>query len=654
MSDIFISYKREDVSTAARIVAALENAGYEVWWDEAITPHQAWDATIEQQIAAARAVLVLWSPQSVDSDWVRTEAHYGQDHRKLVPAVIEECEIPLAFKLRQAVDLTGGTFTTDDPHWVKLLDWIESVHTGANRLPDAAPLSPSPAGPPAPASAMKAPRRPMAAVLGGLAVAAALLLLLFKGSLGLASTGTPDVYVDRFTIVEGPGIPPGFDQAFADELGAMLDAASRLTPLEGDGKRHLDAFQMSGNIRRGDGKILLFAKIYAPEISSPILSPRIEVPSEQEANAAKYLGHKVAVLLRCIATASDSSGSDIHIIPEAAIRSWAQSCSIGLTGEFDLKTEIARLESVVAEDPGCAGCWGTLADFYTFDTKEESYKNFRRALEAGLKVDPSYPKLKMLDALDTLGAIRREQPLRNFAAFDRQAEEANSLRPTDCGCEAQLYRDALTGMGRPEEAIATIDRIWANDPSDVNSRSAKVILLLDLGRTADAEALLNKLKSEWPGTPGTRIAEFVFAARTSDWQALDAVVAASPDLPGRAQVPALIDALRSGDRAAITTSSAPLVSQLGRIEWYDSRLPTLLGLAGRDKELADFFVAGAERESLWGLVHAWSSPMKGARAQPAFLALVRNLDLPGYWRLSDDHRPAICEASRAEPVCGLI
>ncbi len=61
MADIFLSYKREDRARAGPIVAALRKSGRTVWWDEGLTPRQAWDATIEQEIAAARSVIVLWS-----------------------------------------------------------------------------------------------------------------------------------------------------------------------------------------------------------------------------------------------------------------------------------------------------------------------------------------------------------------------------------------------------------------------------------------------------------------------------------------------------------------------------------------------------------------------------------------------------------------
>ena len=72
-------------------------------------------------------VVVLWSPRSVTSEWVRTEAHYGKDREKLVPALIEPCTIPIAFTLTQTVNLCGWKGNREDPQWRKLLTWVTDL-----------------------------------------------------------------------------------------------------------------------------------------------------------------------------------------------------------------------------------------------------------------------------------------------------------------------------------------------------------------------------------------------------------------------------------------------------------------------------------------------------------------------------------------------
>jgi adenylate cyclase len=65
VSDIFLSYAREDRERARRVVDALVSKGWSVFWDPRIVPGETWDDTIQAELAAARCVVVLWSQNSV-------------------------------------------------------------------------------------------------------------------------------------------------------------------------------------------------------------------------------------------------------------------------------------------------------------------------------------------------------------------------------------------------------------------------------------------------------------------------------------------------------------------------------------------------------------------------------------------------------------
>jgi formylglycine-generating enzyme required for sulfatase activity len=134
MSDVFISYKKTDFPAAERLVRSLRAQGLSIWWDENLTARSAWDVEIEREISAAAAVLVLWTPRSVESEWVRTEAHYASEHGKLIPVLLETCTIPLAFLLRQTVNLSAWQAEADHRHWRKLLAWIGDL-TAARAAP---------------------------------------------------------------------------------------------------------------------------------------------------------------------------------------------------------------------------------------------------------------------------------------------------------------------------------------------------------------------------------------------------------------------------------------------------------------------------------------------------------------------------------------
>jgi TIR domain len=107
MADIFISYASEDRQRAGRIASELEVCGWSVWWDRKIVVGQVFDKTIERELEAAKCVIVLWSQESIDSEWVKNEAAAAAERGVLVPALIDRVKLPLEFRHRQTADLIG-------------------------------------------------------------------------------------------------------------------------------------------------------------------------------------------------------------------------------------------------------------------------------------------------------------------------------------------------------------------------------------------------------------------------------------------------------------------------------------------------------------------------------------------------------------------
>jgi len=107
MAAIFISYAREDRDRAEMVARGLNERGWSVWWDRQIAGGAQFDRVTEQAIADAKIVIVLWSRHSIDSDWVRSEAVWALDHKKLLPVRIDPVHPPLRFSLVQTLDLDG-------------------------------------------------------------------------------------------------------------------------------------------------------------------------------------------------------------------------------------------------------------------------------------------------------------------------------------------------------------------------------------------------------------------------------------------------------------------------------------------------------------------------------------------------------------------
>lgn len=109
--DVFMSYSRKDEATMKRIVAFLRSSGIKVWVDnEGLVPGTPiWEVEIERAIIDTKAIVVLMSPDSKNSVWVRQEIGYAQRYRKRIfPLLIsgdEDSSVTIRLINTQHIDL---------------------------------------------------------------------------------------------------------------------------------------------------------------------------------------------------------------------------------------------------------------------------------------------------------------------------------------------------------------------------------------------------------------------------------------------------------------------------------------------------------------------------------------------------------------------
>ena len=106
-TDLFISYSQKDVASVKVLTAYLQEAGWSVWFDQQLKAGTAFDRAIEQALSNARAVIVAWSRNSVNSDWVRAEAAYAQENAKLFPVRLDDAPLPLRFTHVHTLNLSN-------------------------------------------------------------------------------------------------------------------------------------------------------------------------------------------------------------------------------------------------------------------------------------------------------------------------------------------------------------------------------------------------------------------------------------------------------------------------------------------------------------------------------------------------------------------
>ena len=158
LSDVFLSYNREDQQTARLFAERFEANGLHVWWDSTLRAGEPYDEVTEAALRSAKAVVVLWSSRAVTSRWVRAEATVAQRNKTLVPCMIEPCERPIMFELTQTADLAHWNGAEDDPRWQAfLVDVRRHVAQSALHAPPLAVEAPNPA--PAPARKTQSERR---------------------------------------------------------------------------------------------------------------------------------------------------------------------------------------------------------------------------------------------------------------------------------------------------------------------------------------------------------------------------------------------------------------------------------------------------------------------------------------------------------------
>ncbi|MEO7634461.1 MAG: toll/interleukin-1 receptor domain-containing protein, partial [Sphingomicrobium sp.] len=394
MANVFLSYDHEDIALAKPLALALEKAGHTVWYDRHIHGGAQYSHKIEQALDAADAVIVLWSPRSLESAWVRDEAAEARDRGKLVPLTIAGVTPPMGFRQFQTIELGNWNGRGKVPKLDALLEAVNSQAAEASALPSAKPaLAAAPQRAPASPS-----RRRLGLVVGGAAVITAL-----GGGLAwelLSQSGLPVVEVAAAN--SSPR-----SQAAASDLFVKLGSLAQV----GEGKwqlidsasapKHPDfVFRTAdtGSSASPQANLVLLDG----QDSSLLWSHEFQSPAGGEADLRQQLSLTAGRVLGCALETRDAGG-----LRRDLLKTFLNVCATLAENSVMEPGQTTRpLRQIVTKVPKFTPAWGRLlsADITQVDISEPNSaeavamaRELRNDMETVRSIAPDLPELALAE-----------------------------------------------------------------------------------------------------------------------------------------------------------------------------------------------------------------------------------------------------------------
>ena len=107
MDDVFLSYSRKDREVAQTVAGELVRLGVGVSWDHDLLGGDDFRKKLSEKLANVTVVIVIWSRNSIESQWVVGEASEAREKNLLVPINIDECQPPIDFRALQSINFSG-------------------------------------------------------------------------------------------------------------------------------------------------------------------------------------------------------------------------------------------------------------------------------------------------------------------------------------------------------------------------------------------------------------------------------------------------------------------------------------------------------------------------------------------------------------------
>lgn len=511
--DIFLSYNREDSDRAKQFAQGFENEGFKVWWDVALRSGEAYDKVTEDALRGAKAVVVLWSPRSVESRWVRAEATLADRNKVLVPAMIEPCDRPIMFELTQTAELCHWDGDPFDGSWQAFLKDVRGFVERARAKEG-----------PTPAAAPGLPQR--------------------------VSRGRPTIAIMPFANRSGVADDEVFARGMVEDLIDAISTSEELRVIASSATRsyadtaydarevgeELDArYLLEGNIRRSGDQLRVTAQLIDVADGAVLWSQRFECPLANLASLQEDLVTEVAANMGVQLTRIEVEKA---LKKPGDLTAWegimrAEALTLTQTQENLLKgLEEARRAAQIAPDYGLAhAVHARTAGVNYWQSQsgrtEEMRREIQEAANKALEIERDNPAIlaRVAEALCVIGMWRKGLRCAE-QAFKIAPDRASSHEAMIMVCqyykradEALVHLDAyekLAPRGRTviirltqrsgayylkgdyQRSLDITDEMLMLNPNFMFALKDVVILLEKLGRREEALDALAEFKEAMP------------------------------------------------------------------------------------------------------------------------------------------------------------
>lgn len=466
---VFVSYSRGDREKALRVIAALEDAGFSVWWDGLLEGGERFAATTKAALDGAKAVVVLWSKTSVSSHWVHDEATRGRDSGRLVPLSIDGTEPPLGFGQFQSIDVSHGLKDPASPAMTAMVRAVGALH-------DRPPLARVPAASPRPL----APFSRRGLLVGGTAAAlAGTGLAIWKGGL-FGNVGKPgSIVVLPFANLSGDPEQAYFSDGLTTEIrlelsrNALLQVVGQTSSNQfrdhnEDAKSIAEAlrvaFLLEGNVQKAGDSVKIATDLTDGRTGLSVWAKSFERPMTDVFAVQKEIAEAVASAL---SVAMDKSAS-----------------------QEDL-AETGGTKSVAAFDAFLRG-----RDIFDLHIGDDSYHRALAKFDEAIGIDPDYAAARAARSrtLGVIGNQTDDERERKTLYEDsvREAERAIAIAPKFAAGFNALGYALFYGRLDVRGAAKPFEQAYALAKSDVEVFTRYAVYSARTGRFAQAEAAIQR------------------------------------------------------------------------------------------------------------------------------------------------------------------